>query len=137
MLSILLCFFSWLQDRSIEKVVILFANANGKQLWILIFLTRVATGFLSRDVLLTFFRSRVQGPLFSKHQHLVIRNHSSLCYISANRNTSSLSRVICGHSIVIKLILSVDSSSRLKSNLYQTRCSRLLTIARYHIYSYI
>ena len=34
-------FFSWLQDRSVEKVVILFAVAKGKQLWIFIFRARV------------------------------------------------------------------------------------------------
>ena len=55
-------FVSWLQERSVEKAMILFAIVKGKQLWIFIFLTYVATGFLSRDVLLAFFRARVQGP---------------------------------------------------------------------------
>ena len=52
------CFFL-LQDRSLEKVVILHAIAQVKQLSIFIFLTRVATGFLPRDVLLAFFRACV------------------------------------------------------------------------------
>ena len=32
------------------------------------FFTRVATGFLPRDILLAFFRARVQGPLAINHQ---------------------------------------------------------------------
>ena len=59
-------FFSWLQDHSVERVVILFAVANGeKNSEFLFFFTRVATGFLPRDVLLAFFRARVHGPLLS------------------------------------------------------------------------
>ena len=52
-------FSSWLQDRSVEKVVMLLAIAKGKQLSVFISRTRVATGFLPRDVLLEFFRAPV------------------------------------------------------------------------------
>ena len=52
-------FVSGLQDRSIEKVLILVAIAKGKQLWIFIFFIYVAAGFLPRDVLQFFFRARV------------------------------------------------------------------------------
>ena len=38
-------------------------QVKGKQLWVCIFLTRVATGFLPRDVLIAFFRVCVLGPL--------------------------------------------------------------------------
>ena len=56
-------FFSWLQDRSVEKVAILFAIAEGKKSEFLSFCTRVAAGFLPRDDLLAFFCDRAHWPL--------------------------------------------------------------------------
>ena len=53
--------------------MILFTIAKKKQLIIFIFLTRVATGFWPRDVLLAFFRARVQGLLYSEDGSLVGR----------------------------------------------------------------
>ena len=52
-----------MQDRSVEKVSILFVTSKMKQLQNFIFYVCVATGFLPRNVLLpAFFSAGAVGP---------------------------------------------------------------------------
>ena len=57
-------FFSWLQDRSFEKVAILFATAKRKKALDFYFLHYCGYMFLPRDVFLAFFHARVHEPLY-------------------------------------------------------------------------